>query len=280
MQDLANKLVLVTGAAGGIGLATALAFAREGARLALLDRDGDRLMRARQQVHEASHDGVVPLAAAVDITDESSVFDAHAYLTAEMGQVDVLVNNAGVCVGGEFLQSDPLHIERVILTNLVAPLRLCRMVLPSMVARGSGHIVNLHSSSASLAVPGFLSYASSKGGLATASRIMRRELADTGVNVTLLCPGSVRTPMSEPMIATGKGPGAMPQFDPAIPAAAVVDAVQQGRDVVMVSRNRFMQHLVVWLDRMMPSLLDKYWLAQADKDYFEAASAIGTGTVE
>ncbi len=280
MKELRDKLVLVTGAAGGIGLATAEAFAREGCRLALMDIDGDRLIDARERVKTASLNVLEPLALAVDLTDADALAAAFEHLCDARGNVDILVNNAGVCAGGRFHDLPAQHIDPVINTNLVAPLQLCHRVIPPMLAQGSGHIVNIYSSSASLAVPGFVTYAASKGGLATATRILRRELSGSGIDLTLLCPGSIHTPMSDAMIATGKGPGAMPQSRPEVPAAAVVEAVKFNKRLVMVSQSPLMQRITVLLDKIFPALLDNYWVGQADTDYYFAASTIGTRSMD
>jgi short-subunit dehydrogenase len=275
MKDLRKKLVLVTGSAGGIGLATACAFAAQGARLALMDVDGDRLIEAREQVRAASHSGEQPLALAVDLCDEEALLESVEYLQDQIGPVDVLVNNAGVCQGGPLISADPRQMEQLLKLNLYVPLRLSQLVVAGMQASGAGHIVNLYSSSATLATPGFSAYAASKAGLACATRILRRELSGSGIGLTLLCPGSVLTPMSEAMVATGKGPGALPQSNPEVPAAAIVDAVLRDRRLVMVSHSPLMQRLVVLLDKLFPALLDNYWIRQADADYYGAVARIG-----
>jgi NAD(P)-dependent dehydrogenase (short-subunit alcohol dehydrogenase family) len=275
MDNFSGKRVLVTGAAGGIGLETARAFAREGARLMLLDIDGDSLVEARLEVKAVASLEHEPLALAVDLTDDEALEAAYAHLLECHGGVDVLVNNAGVCCGGLHENIRAGQLKQLLLVNLYAPLRLCQLVIPGMRERGSGHIVNLYSSSASLATPGFTAYAASKGGLATATRILRRELAGSGVELTLLCPGSVLTPMTENMVDAGKGPGALPQHDPQVPAAAIVEAVRKRRRFVMVSQSPLMQNLVVFLDRLWPSLLDRYWIKQADADYYAGAANAG-----
>jgi len=258
MKDLNAKTVLVTGAASGIGRATACAFASRGARLVLMDIDGDRLIEARQQVQSVSSLPREPLALAVDLTEEEALLESFRYLQEQGERVDVLVNNAGLCMGGPMESANAGRMEQLLRLNLYVPLRLSQLVIPGMRSSGAGHIVNLYSSSATLATPGFAAYAASKAGLACATRILRRELAGSGVGLTLLCPGSVLTGMSEAMVATGKGPGALPQSAPEVPAAAIVDAVVRGRRFVMVSHSPIMQRLTVLLDKLFPSLLDNY----------------------
>ena len=279
MDDFTGKLVLVTGAAGGIGLETARAFARAGARLAMVDLDGDRLIEARELVRTDAENGSEPLALAVDITDDEALVAAFEHLQEELGDVSVLVNNAGICIGGRLEAAESSQVRQLLSVNLYAPLRLCQLVIPGMRRLGSGHIVNLYSSSASLATPGFAAYASSKSGLATATRILRRELSGSGIDLTLLCPGSILTPMTEAMVASGKGPGGLHQGKPEVPALAIVKAVRKRQRTVMVSPSPLLQHMVVLLDKLWPSLLDNYWIGKADANYYAGANQSGNPRV-
>jgi short-subunit dehydrogenase len=177
--------VVVTGASAGIGEALARAFAARGARLTLVARRRDRLDALGAglgvPVHAVGWDLSVPERATGWLPDAVA---AH-------GAVDVLVNNAGAQVIGPTHAIDVEAAERTLLTNLLVPLRLVHAVLPSMVERRSGTIVNVASMAALAPTPGMTWYNAGKGGLAAASEALRGELRGTGVEVLTVYPGIV-----------------------------------------------------------------------------------------
>lgn len=187
--------VVVTGASVGIGEAFAREFKKRGATLSLIARRKDKLAALAQELG-----GDVTVIGA-DLVDPKAAQAALVQAESERGPVDVLVNNAGVQIIAPAAETDPDAGEDLLDLNVATPLRLIRHALPSMLARGSGTIVNVASMAALSPVPGMLYYNASKGGLANASEALRGELWGTGVNVVTVYPGPVHTDMGTKGIA-------------------------------------------------------------------------------
>ncbi len=277
-QSVEHRSVIITGAASGIGRAAAALFCRAGARVAMVDIQAEALAAARAEISSGnpSDGALAPIALAADLSCNADLTRVVAAVRSAFGCIDVLINNAGLLMGGRFEQGDPERLQALIEVNLCAPLRLMQLVLPEMLERGSGHILNVTSSSASLGVPGYAVYAATKSGLMSSSRVLRRELAGSGIHITLLCPGSTATPMTDAMVRFGRGTASQPHHPPEVPAAAMLDAVRRPREAIIVSSRPRSQAVISWLDRIFPNMMDRYWARQiADEDYFECATRAG-----
>ncbi|MEZ5652525.1 MAG: 2-hydroxycyclohexanecarboxyl-CoA dehydrogenase [Burkholderiaceae bacterium] len=194
MARFQGRTVIVTGGGGGIGGATCRRFAQEGAAVAVLDRDqaaADRVAAALAQA------GGSALALACDITDRANVDDAVARVQDRLGPVDVLVNNAGWDVFKPFTKTEPAEWDRLIAINLVGALHMHHAVLPGMVARRAGRIVNIASDAARVGSSGEAVYAACKGGIVAFSKTIAREHARHGINVNVICPGPTDTALFE-----------------------------------------------------------------------------------
>lgn len=194
--DLAGKQVLVTGASAGIGEATARLFAAEGADLVVCARRMERLESLKKEV-ESEH-GVSCEPVELDVSDRAAL-DALGEARPEVFEAtDVLVNNAGLARGREPLQgNDPEEIEEVVRTNVLGLLQVTRKVLPHMVERGEGHVVNLGSVAGRWVYPGGTVYCASKHAVRAVSEGLRLDVRGTGVRVTDIEPGMVETEFSE-----------------------------------------------------------------------------------
>lgn len=190
MNRFEGKVVVVTGGGGGIGGALCRHFAREGARVAVLDRDEPAARVTAQSVTQAGGDAA---AFACDITDRAGVDAALAALTTQLGEVDVLVNNAGWDVFRPFLKTGPAEWDKLIAINLVGALNMHHAVLPGMVGRKAGRIVNIASDAARVGSSGEAVYAACKGGLVAFSKTIAREHARHGITVNVVCPGPTDT---------------------------------------------------------------------------------------
>jgi short-subunit dehydrogenase len=236
--------VVVTGASTGIGEALAREWARAGASLTLVSRRKARLDELAAEL------GVETFVAAADLTD---VEQATAWLPdAEraLGPVDVLVNNAGVQIIAAATACDSTACEAMLRLNVHTPLRLTRAVLPGMIARGRGAIVDIASMAALTPMPGMLYYNAAKGALATASEGLRGELRGTGVHVVTVYPGPVLTDMArrgfeiyEQTLATKLSPVG----DAAVLARLVRRAVERRRARVIYPRS---YAVALWFPRL------------------------------
>jgi NADP-dependent 3-hydroxy acid dehydrogenase YdfG len=185
-------IVLITGASSGIGAATATAFARNGARLILAARRLDRLQRLAADLRVDAQ--LVQL----DVRDRAAVHDAIAAIPDEFAAIDVLVNNAGLSRGLEpFHEAAEDDWEEMLDTNVKGLLFVSRAVLPDMVKRGRGHIVNVGSVAGHETYPGGNVYCASKAAVRTLNKALRLDLLGTGVRVSSVDPGLVPTEFSE-----------------------------------------------------------------------------------
>ncbi len=190
MRGLEGRGVIVTGAGGGIGSATARRFADEGAAVAVLDRDTDT---AHATADSITRDGGRATAITCDITDLDGVHRAVSDAEDAVGPIGVLVNNAGWDVFKPFLRTVPDEWHRLIDINLVGVLNMHYAVLPGMVRRGHGRVVNVASDAARVGSSGEAVYAACKAGITGLTKTLAREHARDGITLNVVCPGPTET---------------------------------------------------------------------------------------
>jgi hypothetical protein len=263
---LANKAVIVTGAAAGIGRAIAHAFAREQAHLLLVDRDAERLAKVQDEI---ARYGTRVIALSADLTDDSAAQDIVEYATQTFGRLDVLVNNAGQVISGDMTLHNDTAVRAIFEINTLALIRLTQAVVRVMKPQRSGHIVSIASSAATMPSPGYVVYGASKGAVATFSHALRRELASDGVRVSYIAPGWVNTQMiwHMPPEHMKKASLVNPLLrlnisEPADVARAVIEAVVYNRYEVIVGGFGF--KAVAWLHRLSPRLVDAMYAHLTD----------------
>lgn len=195
MESLKGKTVFVTGASAGIGHAVAVACAREGGRLILLARRENRLRELARELQEAFGTPCITLVA--DLRDRTTLQKALESLAPTWRDIDILVNNAGLARGLDLLQAgDPDDWDEVFDVNVRALLYLTRWVLPAMLKRGSGHIINLGSIAGFETYPGGAVYCASKFAVRAITRGLKMDLQGTPIRVTSIDPGLVETEFS------------------------------------------------------------------------------------
>ena len=189
MSNIKRGTVLLTGAAGGLGQAIARAVVAAGRRVVLVDRNEDSLNRFAAELGAVAH----PVR--LDITDHAAVDRLLDQVPDAFRPIEVLINNAGHDIGGRtrFDQGSPDDWTDIIRTNLIGTMRVTRAVLPAMVARNAGHIVNISSINAVRIVPDMAAYSASKAGVRMFTETIRGELGETAIRVTEILPGLTRT---------------------------------------------------------------------------------------
>ncbi len=217
---MAGRRVLVTGASSGIGAGVAEALAQEGATVGLCARREDRLKEVWERCRAHSPESRMWV---VDLADFEAVDRLAAQASDELGQVDVLVNNAGIPKRRHVTRLDPETVDTVMRINYSSPVRLTLALLPQMLERGEGRLVNVASVAATLSSPGEAAYDASKAALAVFSEALAVDLWDRGVKVTIVYPGVIDTELFT-----------LPDNDPftspveALPVSAAVDAIMKG----------------------------------------------------
>jgi len=188
-----ERVALITGGGRGIGREIALAFARQGLALAVVGRDRARVDEAAT---EARALGARALGLGLDVTDADAVRVVWARVAAELGEVDVLVNNAGIAESAPFARTDPALWERHLRVNVTGPYLCTREALPGMLARGWGRVINVASLAGLYGAPYVTAYTASKHALVGLTKALAAEVSGKGVTVNAICPGYVATEMT------------------------------------------------------------------------------------
>ncbi len=188
-----RKTALITGGSRGLGLTLAQKLLQEGARVAILARDEAELRRAADHLHPYLTDDTHLHTIACDLRDADQTLDACAEAARVLGPIDLLINNAGIIQVGPLDSITEADFQDALDTHLWAPLRTIQATLPHMRARRSGRIVNIASIGAVVSPPHLIPYSTSKYALRGMSEGLRHELAGSGVSVTTVCPGLLRT---------------------------------------------------------------------------------------
>jgi 3-oxoacyl-[acyl-carrier protein] reductase len=210
MTDLKNKNALITGAGKGIGKAIALALAKEGVNIILVARTQEEIDSVAAKVRSLR---VKALAITADVADINSVNAAVEKALAEFGTIDILINNAGIAAFGKFLELEPTDWERIIQVNLMGTYYVTRAVLPNMIERQTGDIINI-SSTAGLSGNALTSaYSASKFAVLGLTESLMQEVRKHNIRVTALTPSTVATDMAKELKLTDGNPETVMQAE-------------------------------------------------------------------
>ncbi|MEV0576916.1 SDR family oxidoreductase [Streptomyces sp. NPDC050392] len=259
-----GQLVLVTGAAGGIGRATAFAFAEAGARVVAVDRDAEGASRTAELARLIG--APAAWAETVDVSDEHAMEKLAEKVAAEYGIVDVLVNNAGIGLSGSFLETTAAEWRSVLDVNLWGVIHGCRLFGKQMADRGQGgHIVNTASAAAYQPSRALPAYSTSKAAVLMLSECLRAELAEKSIGVSAICPGIVNTNITSTTRFAGTDAAEEQRlrkrtstlygkrnYPPEKVAEAILRAVVRNQAVVPVTPE---SHAVRFLSRLSPGVL-------------------------
>jgi len=226
-RSLQGKVVAITGAARGIGRATAQALAREGARIAIGDLDADLAEEAAAALPAEA------IGVGLDVTDRDSFAAFIAQAEERLGPIDVLINNAGIMPLGRFWEESDDVAHKIIDINVHGVLYGMKLVIPGMLRRGSGHIVNIASQAGKAGIPGGATYSASKHAVVGVSEAVRGELRDTGIEITCVMPVVVNTELGSGLVPSR---GVKP-VEPQDVAQAIVGALKRPRFDVHVPRS-------------------------------------------
>lgn len=205
MESLKGKTALITGAGKGLGKAIALAFAAEGINLALVARTQSDLEQVQKEAKAINNEIKIVFAVA-DVSDNGSVKNAVAELKEKLNNIDILVNNAGIGKFGNFMALEVEDFENTIKTNLFGPYYLIRAVLPDMLERKSGDIVNVSSSAGLKGAPVSSAYSASKFGLIGLSESLMLEVRKSNIRVFTMTPSTIATDLAIDLKLTDGNP--------------------------------------------------------------------------
>lgn len=270
IAQLQGKQILITGAASGIGRASAITFAREGAHIIASDLQLEALRSLQEEIHAL---GVQCHIYRVDVSSEAAMRAFCEQVIAELGAPDVLYNNAGIVHLGKFLDSDLAHWQRVINVNLMGVVYGCHLFIPHMLAAGGARqVINVSSTASFAPAPSMAAYAASKAAVAGLSDVLRLELAGSEIVVIDVCPGVINTAIST---SSATSPGmtsaqlqrlqnyyAREGCSPDVVANDVLQAVKTGKTLVLSGPYA---RLTFHLKRISRRLLQKVMLGSARK---------------
>ncbi|HEY6779965.1 MAG TPA: SDR family oxidoreductase [Thermoleophilaceae bacterium] len=247
IASLDGRRCLITGAASGIGRATALAASARGGRVLLTDVNAEGLERVAAELRAAG--GIVDHVEAADVTDHEAIARLADTIHGSQGSVDVVMNIAGISTWGAIERLEHHHWQRVIDVNLMGPIHVLESFVPAMIAAGrGGHVVNVSSAAGLFGLPWHAPYSASKFGLRGVSEVLRFDLRRHGIGVSLVCPGAVKTPLvgTVTIVGVDRGDPAVAKLierferhavSPEHVATKIVEGIERNRYLVFTSRD-------------------------------------------
>lgn len=249
-MNLANKRILLTGATGGIGQYIAMLLAEKGAALALAGRDISKLDALKSRIENAGGKAVY-IQADFDVAGTAQRVADEA--KQKLGDIDILINNAGVLDFIQFQDQSEARISQMINTNVTAPIQLARAVIPTFLAKNQGHFLFIGSIFGSLGFPHFSTYCASKFAVHGFSQSLRRELVDTNIGVTYVAPRGIKTPMNDAKTVAMWEKSGNQMDAPEQVAQIVVNALEKEKQEVFIGQP---QSFFAWLNGVLPKAVN------------------------
>ncbi|MFF0500659.1 SDR family oxidoreductase [Nocardia aobensis] len=256
MKDLTGRKCLITGAASGIGRATATAAAAAGMRLVLTDIDADGLAETAARIRAGG--GAVLEVQVLDVSDYEAVTTWSKRVQDEYGSLDVVMNIAGIATWGTVENLEHRHWKSMVDVNLMGPIHIIENFVPPMVAAGrGGHLVNVSSAAGLLALPWHAAYSAAKFGLRGVSEVLRFDLERHDIGVSLVVPGAVRTPLvgTVQIVGVDRDDPRVRRMVKLFEGHAVTPEKVADRIIAGVRHNRFLVHT-------SPDIRIGYWFAR------------------
>lgn len=250
-----NKCIIITGAAGGIASSLARKLQKEGAKLCLTDISKEPLEHLKRKL---SDERVLTITA--DITRTKDRHDIVRSTIKHFGNIDILINSAGINPFGIFHEQDESIIDKAIEINLIAPMLMTRLALPHMLINKTGQIVNIGSTFGSLGFACFSAYSASKFGLRGFSQALRRELYDTNIKVTYIAPRAVKTAINSDKVIQMAEEINMKMDEPNLIASKIINAIkkQKKEHYIGIAESFFTK-----VNSIAPSLVDRAIIKQS-----------------
>ena len=265
-MDIKGKVFIITGAGSGIGRALAIGLSQKGAKLILNGRNTDSLEQTSGLLDQTNSAKII---VSGDVTDTPTRKEIAYRAEKEMGGVDVLINNAGFSAVGPLASMSDDDLNKMVRTNLLAPMQMTRDMLGLLKKSSSGRIVNIGSMFGDIAFPLFAGYSATKFGLRGFSDALRRELAPMGIGVTYCAPRATKTgatPAQQHLIE----PFSMKLDDAQVPAKNIIHAIETDKNTVYP---RTGEKLFVMVQRLFPSVIDRALVKQLlDSDYADLST--------
>jgi short-subunit dehydrogenase len=246
-----NKAIILTGAAGGLGQILAMQLGRLGTKLLLVDRNAEGLATLCKEIEAV---GGIAFAEVNDFQKEDAAETIIANAQAKIGQIDILINAAGLLDFTYFTEQNPLRIAQIMYVNAIVPMLLTRALLPSMLEKNVGQIVNIGSIFGSIGFPHYATYSASKFALRGFSQAIRREVFDTNIKVTYIAPRAIKTPINNDNSALMMAETKTAIDNPAKVATEIIDVIHRAKDEHYIGQP---ESFFAWLNGFLPKVVSR-----------------------
>lgn len=244
-----NKAIVLTGAAGGLGQTLAMQLGKLGTRLVLVDRNAEGLETLCKSIEAV---GGEAYAAVNDFQAEDAAQTVIGHAISHLGNIDILINAAGLLDFTHFEEQNPLRIAQIMYVNAIVPMMLTRALLPTLKQENAGQIVNIGSIFGSIGFPHYATYSASKYALRGFSQALRRELFDTQIKVTYIAPRAIKTPINNESSALMMAATKTNMDNPVKVATEIIDVIHRQKAEHYIGQP---ESFFAWLNGFLPNVV-------------------------